>query len=364
MNESLPYKEELSETDLRNSNIPYVKRKVLLLGGQEVGKTSLIKRFKNNIFSEEYEPTIQITTKKVFSLNNNFVDLEIVDYEGQTEYTIFSPNKYSFGYNAYILVYDVQDKKSFELIKFIYEQINNLSGKTSKILVGAKSDNDLDTGVGSNRQVSNKEGKKLADKIHCPFIEVSSRDNKNIEETFRLLMIEINKTESGVNLKKLKFYKIFEFFIHHQRLTIYSYYINLIILFFLSIIFIFIGISLEVSYDDNKEDIKKDYYFGIGFPFTVLGLWGILFNICGIYGMFTKNTYLLEMNFFGLIFDGIYLILSICQNCIIDIFRENYSNITGNIFIFLTNILPIVAAVILSKIFIIIYRQDLQSYMA
>ena len=102
MNESSQFKEELSEEDLRNSNIPYVKRKILLLGGQEVGKTSLIKRLKNNTFNEEYEPTIQITTKKVITLNNNFVDLEIVDYEGQSEYTIFAPNKYSFGYNAYI----------------------------------------------------------------------------------------------------------------------------------------------------------------------------------------------------------------------------------------------------------------------
>ena len=363
MNDSSPYKEELSEIDLRNSNIPYVKRKVLLLGGQEVGKTSLIKQFKNNTFSEDYEPTIQITTKKVFSLNNNYVDLEIVDYEGQTEYTIFSPNKYSFGYSAYILVYDVQNKKSFELIKFIYEQINNLSGKTAKILVGSKSDNDLDSGVGSDRQVPYKEAQKFADKIHCPFIEVSSKDNKNIEETFRLLMIEINKTESGVNLKKLKFYKIFEFFIHHQRLTTYSYYINLILLFFLSIFFMFLGISAEVSYNDKKN--KQNYYFGIGFPFTVLGLWGLLFNICGIYGMFAKNTYLLEMTFFGLIFDGIYLIASTCQICIIDnIQNENFKNIMEIIFLFLINILPIIAAVILSKIFIIIYQQDLQSYMA
>lgn len=363
MNDSSPYKEEISEADLRNSNIPFVKRKILLLGGQEVGKTSLIKRFKNNTFNEEYEPTIQITTKKVFTLNNNYVDLEIVDYEGQSEYSIFNPNKYSFGYNAYILIYDVQDKKSFELIKFIYEQINTLSGKTAKILVGAKSDNDIDSGTESYRQVLFKEGKKFADKVHCPFIEVSSRDNKNIEETFRLLMIEINKTEEGVNLKKLKFYKIFEFFIHHQRLTIYSYYINLIILFILSIFFIFLGISAEVSYNDNNEE--KNYYFGIGFPFTVLGLWGILFNICGIYGMFSKNTYLLEMNYFGLIFGGIYLILSICQICIIDIIQEKeFSDIMKNIFLFLINILPIIAAVILSKIFTIIYQQDLQSYMA
>ena len=74
MNDSLPYKEDLSESDLRNSNTPYIKRKILLLGGQEVGKTAFIRRFKNNIYNEEYEPTIQITTKKVILLNNDYID--------------------------------------------------------------------------------------------------------------------------------------------------------------------------------------------------------------------------------------------------------------------------------------------------
>ena len=222
MSDSLQLKDDISDSDLSTSNIPYTKRKILLLGGQGVGKTALIKRFKNNLFLDDYEPTIQITTKKVISLNNEYIDLEIVDLEGQTEYTIFSPNKFSFGYNGYMLVYDVTQEKSFELIKNIYDKIEYLSGKTSKILIGAKSDNNLDSS-NSEREVSTKEGEEFAEKIHCPFIEISSKDNKNIEEAFRKLLIEINKTESGVNLKSLKFRQLFQFFIHHPTMMINSY---------------------------------------------------------------------------------------------------------------------------------------------
>ena len=361
MNDSTPYKEEISESDLTNSNLPYIKRKILILGGQGVGKTSLIKRFKNNIYTEEYEPTIQITTKKIITLNNDYIDLEIVDFEGQNEYTIFSPNKYSFGYSAYMLVYDIKDKKSFELIKFIYEQINNLSGKTSKILIGAKSDNNIDQGIIGDRQVSIKDAKKFADKIHCPFIEVSSQDNKNIEESFRLLLIEINKTESGVNLKKLKFFKIFEFFIHHPKLTIYSYHIISIISILISFLFVFIGIYKEINYEDDDEK----YYFGIGYPFTILGIWGILLDFCGIYGMCFKNTYLLELNYFGLIFEGIYILIIICKISVIGkIQNEKFINIMENMLILLISILPTISTIFLSKIFKIIYQQDLKSYMA
>ena len=364
MNDSLPYKEDLSESDLRNSNTPYIKRKILLLGGQEVGKTAFIRRFKNNIYNEEYEPTIQITTKKVILLNNDYIGLELVDMEGQSEYTIFSPNKYAFGYDAYILVYDVQNKKSFELIKFIYEQINNLSGKTSKILIGAKSDKNLDFGVMNDREVSYKEGQEFADNIHCPFIEISSQDNKNIEEAFRLLLIEINKTEAGFNLKQLKFKKTYEFFIHHPKLMTNCYYINLIFLFLISLLSIFHGIYKEVDKDNNDNDNDNDkYIFGLGFPFIILGFWGIIFNGCGFYGMIIKNAYLIGLNRFGLIIDIIYLIISFVEICII--YGVNY-NIEDIIFIlvFIFNLLLLLSIIFLSKIFKTIYQKDLPAYMA
>jgi small GTP-binding protein len=360
MNESLPCKEDdLSEIDLVNSNTPYTKRKILLLGGQNVGKTALIQRYKNNTFTDEYEPTIQIITKKVTKLNNEYIDLEIIDMEGQTQYTIFAANKYAFGYNAYMLIYDVRDKKSFELIKYIYEKINNLSGKTSKILIGTKSDNDIDTSL-CDRQVSTKEGKEFADKIHCPFIETSSQDNKNIEEAFRLLLIEINKTESGINLRQLKFYKIFKFFIHHPKLTVYGYYIYLIITILTNLVLLFLGVQLEV-------DVEKEFKnIGNGFPMIVFGLWEITFNTCGIIGMYHKSAYLLELNFYGLVYGFIYLIISIVQVVIMNLVDKDMFD---NMFIYIAclsvcNILFLLISGIISYIFKIIYQNDLKSYIS
>ena len=89
MNDSLSIREDISESDLMSSNLPYTKRNILILGGQEVGKTSIIRRFKNNIYIEEYEPTIQNLTKKTIMFNNECVYLELMDLDGQTEYKIF-----------------------------------------------------------------------------------------------------------------------------------------------------------------------------------------------------------------------------------------------------------------------------------
>ena len=81
---------------------PMKRRKILILGSQGSGKSSLIKRFKDNIFEEIYESTIQNNIKKLIQFNKERIELEIIDFDGQTEFTIYTPNKFSFGINGYI----------------------------------------------------------------------------------------------------------------------------------------------------------------------------------------------------------------------------------------------------------------------
>ena len=367
MEDSLSFREDISESDLLSGNFAYTKRKILILGGQEVGKTSIIKRYKNNIYTDDYENTIQTTTRKLIIFNNEYMYLEIMDYEGQTEYTIFSPNKFSIGYSGYILVYDVRSMKSFELIKFIYEQVSVLSGNVSKILIGTKCDKELDTNSKSEKQVSTEEGKKFAEKIHCPFLEVSSKDNINIEEIFRLLIIEINKNEYGVNLKQMKFVKLFQFFLHHYKLMIYCFYINIIILLLFSIIIFFVGIYKDFAADlENKND-DKYYYYGIGFPYIIFGLWGIIINVGGMVGMRNKDVFLFRLNYLGLIYGGIFDLISICQISLIYALNTNltFSDLFDHYFGFLIIVLiPLIIGIIFSRIYKELFQKDLKNYMA
>jgi hypothetical protein len=285
-----------------------------------------------------------------------------MDLEGQTEYTIFSPNKFSFGYNGYILVYDVKNSKSFELIKFIYEQINILSGNAAKILVGTKCDKDLDSNSKYEKQVSSIEGKKFAEKIHCPFLEVSSKDDINIDEIFRILLIEINKTESGINLNNIKCVTIFKFFLHNPKLMIYCFYINLLIILLFSIIIFFFGIYKEVISNTNNN-----YYFGNGFPFIIFGIWGIIINVGGMVGMKNKDIFLLRLNYIGLIYGGIFNVISISEIIIINIFIEEltFSKLFGNYaYLLIIALIPLIIGIILSKIYKVLYQKDLKSYMA
>lgn len=352
----MQYKEDLSESQLSDKNIPYVKKKILILGGQKVGKTSIMNRFNNNTFSENYQPTIQSSTKKVITFNNKYIDLEIVDLEGQTEYTIFSSNQFAFGYNAYMLVYDVTDNASFELIKIIHEKISNLAGKNAKILVATKCDKNINTKEGKERMVSDIDGKEFAEQIHCPYIEVSSKDNENIEEAFRLLLFEVNKIEYGVNLTKLQYKKIFELFIHHPKLMTIIFIIVLILLLLLSIYIIFKGIYKELEKESN-------YYFGIGFLIIILGFWIIVFSILGIIGICYKNIFFLRLNYFGSLAGYIIIFISIMNNCIINIINSIEFNIILEEIIIISALVCILTfTIIVAKTFKIIYKENLVNF--
>jgi GTPase SAR1 family protein len=63
----------------------------------------MIIRFKHDIFLHYYDPTIQQNYKKYLQYNEENIELELVDFDGQIEYTIFSFAKFSNGIHGYIL---------------------------------------------------------------------------------------------------------------------------------------------------------------------------------------------------------------------------------------------------------------------
>jgi Ras homolog enriched in brain len=106
----------------------------------------------------------------------------------QDEYSIFQ-RQYAVGMHGYALVYAVTSKTSFEMTKIINDKILNALGTdvVPRVLVGNKKD------LIYERQVSTEDGKALAQKWGCRFVETSARHNENISEVFTLLIEEIQK---------------------------------------------------------------------------------------------------------------------------------------------------------------------------
>jgi small GTP-binding protein len=82
------------------------ERKVCMLGAAGVGKTSLVRRLVEGIFSERYHSTIGVKVdRKVVSVGHHQIAMALWDIEGETKHRSVRP-RYLRGAAGYLLVAD------------------------------------------------------------------------------------------------------------------------------------------------------------------------------------------------------------------------------------------------------------------
>ena len=158
-----------------------VALKIIILGSSTVGKTSIFLRYFQNEFTNALT-TIGIDFKnKYFKFEGTKIKISYIDTAGQEKFRAISEN-YLKGTDGVILVFDLTNKESFDLVNFWLESIaKNNKSDIGKILFGNKND------LVNDRDVNYEDGKKLADKIGCNYYEGSAKTGENIE----LIMNEI-----------------------------------------------------------------------------------------------------------------------------------------------------------------------------
>ncbi|KAL9094685.1 MAG: hypothetical protein Q9165_002955 [Trypethelium subeluteriae] len=121
-----------------------LEAKIVVLGSQGVGKTSLVHRYVKNAFTP---PTTTSTigasflTKRVIDIDTStVVRLQIWDTAGQERFRSISKLYYR-GANAAVLCYDITDSESFaEMGRWLLELKKNLGHDVIVHVVGTKSD--------------------------------------------------------------------------------------------------------------------------------------------------------------------------------------------------------------------------------
>jgi Ras-related protein Rab-1A len=168
--------------------------KVLLLGNSDVGKSSLLLRYVDSVWSDTFVPTIGVDFKvKTIEIGGKKVKLQIWDTAGQERFrTVVST--YFRGAHGIFLIYDITNRDSFKnLENWLIEIEKNASENVLKILIGNK--NDLE----DERDISPDEGKAFANRNGMQFIETSAKMNTNVNEAFETLgklMIEFNSQQN------------------------------------------------------------------------------------------------------------------------------------------------------------------------
>lgn len=163
--------------------------KILIIGESDVGKSSLLLRFTDDVFDPGLAATIGVDFKvKTVSIDGNKAKLAIWDTAGSERFRTLTPSYYR-GAQGAILVYDVSNRQSFQkLDQWLYE-LETYSTRTNivKMLVGNKIDKDT-------RAVTRDEGMKYARKHSMLFIEASAKTCDGVQCAFEELVEKILQT--------------------------------------------------------------------------------------------------------------------------------------------------------------------------
>ncbi|RMJ21050.1 GTP-binding protein [Aspergillus sp. HF37] len=168
--------------------------KLLLIGDSGVGKSCCLLRFSEDSFTPSFITTIGIDFKiRTIELDGKRVKLQIWDTAGQERFRTITTAYYR-GAMGILLVYDVTDERSFHNISTWFSNVEqHASEGVHKILIGNKCDWE------EKRAVSTEQGQQLANELRIPFLEVSAKNNTNIEKAFYNLATEIKK---GMDVSK------------------------------------------------------------------------------------------------------------------------------------------------------------------
>ena len=174
--------------DLNISVSNFKKFKLVFLGDQSVGKSSIISRYVFDTFDPASNPTIGVdfVVKSIYSGDNTY-KFHFWDTAGQERFKTLIPS-YIKDCQIAILVYDVSNRKSFDSIESWWENIRSERG--DDFVLGLLA-NKVDC---EKREVSTEEGFKKAEKMNALFQECSAKTGENLNSFFKIVLETLIKT--------------------------------------------------------------------------------------------------------------------------------------------------------------------------
>jgi small GTP-binding protein len=152
--------------------------KIVLLGEANVGKTSLLYRWIENKFRENYKSTlgVNLLKKDMNIAGYGEVSAQIWDLGGQESFKSLR-RLYLEGANGALLLYDVTNKESYEKLDEWIQSFKEDRENEPVILIGNKSD------LKEKIKITDKEANEFAKKNNMDIITTSAKTGKNVEKS-------------------------------------------------------------------------------------------------------------------------------------------------------------------------------------
>ncbi|MHA2281857.1 MAG: GTP-binding protein [Promethearchaeota archaeon] len=165
--------------------------KIILTGDYQVGKTSLIRRFVENYFKEDYISTIgvQISKKTINLTAQNKMNFIIWDIGGQTFQMTPYRTRFYNGANAALIVIDRSRPGNLDSVEKWYQDIKaSIPKDIPVIIVGNKSD------LVDQIMISKEDIKEMAQRFDFHYILTSAKTGENVNDAFLYIAYRVIET--------------------------------------------------------------------------------------------------------------------------------------------------------------------------
>lgn len=161
----------------------YKMKKILFLGDQSVGKSSLLRHFVDGSFSDALSSTCGVDYKVQFfhdEENHCQYKCQLWDTAGKPEFHVITRAYYKAAH-VIALVYDSCDRKSFDNLQYWKESVGKYGSEhTQLVLVANKID--------GSREVSREDGLAMAFALNAQYTESCAMERESVQDLFELLV--------------------------------------------------------------------------------------------------------------------------------------------------------------------------------
>ena len=176
--------------------------KLLLIGDSNVGKSSILTKYVDNNFTNNYNTTIGIDFKiKTIIVGEYKVKLQLWDTAGQEKFRALTTS-YFRGAQGVIITFDLTKLESFLHLEMWLSELLKNDDEYNIILVGNKSD------LKENIVITKEQAETFAKKNNLKYFECSASTGENLNELFQYISSEVcekivfNIKKESDNIKK------------------------------------------------------------------------------------------------------------------------------------------------------------------
>ena len=172
---------------------------LILLGESSVGKTNFMMRYSLNIFETKFLSTYGLNreSKRVQIYGKKIYNVLITDTAGQERFRSL-PKRYYKNQNGVLLLFSLDDKKSFLEVSNWMNDIKNNNQENENIIIYLIG-NKIDLIENGEEKITKEEKEELIEKIGVKYYEISCKWDLNVEEVMARMILDCYKSNRPRN---------------------------------------------------------------------------------------------------------------------------------------------------------------------